>query len=190
MSTDGREAQVLEIVAAAPWRRSALAAVATLRLPDLWIGAGFLRAPVWDALHGHERPTPLADVDVIYHDPACLDPEAERSAEARLARRLPDVPWSVKNQARMHLRNGDAPYRSTADALTHWLETPTAVAARREPDGGLTLLAPFGLDDLLGLVMRPTPHALGRSDRLAAYRRRVREKSWLSHWPKVRVIWG
>ena len=76
MSTDGREAQVLEIVAAAPWRRSALAAVATLRLPDLWIGAGFLRAPVWDALHGHERPTPLADVDVIYHDPACLDPEA------------------------------------------------------------------------------------------------------------------
>nr|WP_255524604.1 nucleotidyltransferase family protein [Alicyclobacillus sp. SO9] len=27
------------------------------------------------------------------------------------------VPWSVKNQARMHIKNGHNPYTSTADGL-------------------------------------------------------------------------
>ncbi len=59
----------------------------------------------------------------------------------------------------MHLRNGDAPYGSSAEALAHWLETPTAVALRLNQGGGLELLAPLGTGDLLGLVVRPTPHA-------------------------------
>ena len=59
-----------------------------------------------------------------------------------------------------------------------------------EHAGRPVLLAPFGLDDLLGLVMRPTPHASNRPDRLAAYRRRVETKNWLALWPKVRVILG
>jgi hypothetical protein len=189
MSGNGEESRILELVTAGPWRRRALEAVAALNLPDGWIGAGFLRAPVWDHLHGYQRPTPLADIDVIYFDPEHSEPETERVHEARLAALAPGLPWSVRNQARMHERNGDRPYESTEDALKHWLETPTAVAVRLRAAGRPALLAPFGLDDLLGLVMRPTPHARGRPDRLAAYRRRVETKNWLAAWPKVRVLW-
>jgi hypothetical protein len=189
MIGNGEESRVLELVTARPWRRRALEAVAALDLPDGWIGAGFLRAPVWDHLHGYQRPTPLADIDVIYFDPEHREPEAERAHEARLAALAPGLPWSVRNQARMHERNGDRPYESTEDALKHWLETPTAVAVRLRAAGRPALLAPFGLDDLLGLIMRPTPHARGRPDRLAAYRRRVETKNWLAAWPKVRVLW-
>jgi hypothetical protein len=178
-------ADILDLVAGAPWRQRALAAVAALGLPDCWIGAGFVRAPVWDALHGYRNPTPLDDIDVVYFDPERPDPAAERAAEARLRDLMPGLPWSVRNQARMHLRNGDAPYQSTADALCHWLETPTAVAVRLGPDRAPELLAPFGLDDLVGPVLRPTPHA--RAHRMTAFRERVERKGWLKTWPKVRL---
>ena len=85
----------------------------------------------------------------------------------------------------MHARNGDAPYVSLADALCHWLETPTAVAVRLGPHG-LEFLAPLGLGDLMDMTVRPTPHA-SRS-RLSAYRNRVAAKSWPAIWPRVRVF--
>lgn len=176
---------MLDLIAGQPWRRQALEAVAALDLPDRWVGAGFVRAPVWDALHGYTKPTPLDDIDVVYYDPACPDPAAEVAAEARLKELVPGLPWSVRNQARMHLRNGDAPYDSTADALRHWLETPTAVAVRLGKDRAPELLTPLGLDDLVNLVLQPTPYA--QSHRMAAFLERVERKGWLRKWPKVRL---
>ncbi len=188
MSAGGpHQAQLRAWIASDDWRMACLQAVAALDLPDGWIGAGFLRNLAWDRLHGFAAPTPLADVDVLVFGPASgLEREAE--IEAALAGRLPAVPWSVKNQARMHERNGDAPYRDTEDALGHWLETPTAVAARITAGGELEILAPFGLADLFGLTVRPTPHVRSRRDRLKAYRLRMAEKAWPAIWPGVQVV--
>ncbi len=180
---------ILALVAGDAWRMAVLGAVAGLGLPDCWIGAGFLRGAVWDRLHGYGSRTPLDDIDVVYFDPEALDPAAEAALERRLGARLPGLPWSVKNQARMHLRNGDAPYGSSAEALAHWLETPTAVALRLNHGGGLELLAPLGTEDLLGLVVRPTPHGRAHRHRLAAYRARLEAKNWPAKWPKLRVVW-
>ena len=189
--TDDRlasERDILALVAADGWMMAALAGVAELGLPDCWIGAGFLRGAVWDRLHGYASRTPLDDIDVVYFDPKTRDPAAERALERRLGEDLPGLPWSVKNQARMHLRNGDAPYGSSADALAHWLETPTAVALRLNDAGGPELLAPLGTRDLLDLVVRPTPHARTHEHRLAAYRARLESKNWPARWPKLRVV--
>lgn len=164
-----------------------LHAVAVLGLPDAWVGAGFVRNPVWDALHGRlPELAGLADVDVLFFDPADVGREIELAAEARLAAACPGVPWSVRNQARMHLRNGDAPYRDTADAVGYWLETATAVAARLH-DGRVGIMAPHGVSDLLGLVLCPSPAAL-RLGRLAQYRARVQSKGWAERWPKLTVL--
>jgi hypothetical protein len=167
-----------------PWRFSVLRAVRALHLPDAAVGAGFVRNAVWDWLHGYELPTSLADIDVLYFDPADLSPERDGDLERRLADAMAGVPWSVRNQARMHLRNGDPPYVDTEDGMRHWLETVTCVALRLESDGGLTVIAPYGIDDLMTLRSRPTPR--GR-ERFAAYVARMREKDWPSRWPKVRV---
>ncbi len=183
------DTDILALVAADAWMMAALSAVAGLGLPDCWIGAGFLRGAVWDRLHGTAARTPLDDTDVIYFDPETLDPAAEAALERRLGEDLPGLPWSVKNQARMHLRNGDAPYGSSADALAHWLETPTVVGVRLNQAGGLELLAPLGTHDLLGLLVRPTPHARKVEHRLAAYRARLEAKNWPAKWPKPRVEW-
>jgi hypothetical protein len=184
------ERDILALVAADAWMMAALTAVAGLGLPDCWIGAGFLRGAVWDRLHGYGSRTPLDDIDVVYFDPGAPDPAAEAALETRLGALLPGLPWSVKNQARMHLRNGDAPYRDSADALAHWLETPTAVALRLNEAGRLELLAPLGTEDLLGLVVRPTPHARKHKHRLAAYCARLEKKNWPAKWPRLTVDWG
>ena len=183
------DSDILAQVAGDAWMMAALTAVAGLGLPDAWIGAGFLRGAVWDRLHEFTERTPLDDIDVVYFDPGAPDPAAEAALERRLGARLPGLPWSVKNQARMHLRNGDAPYGSSGVALAHWLETPTAVAVRLNDGGRLELLAPLGTEDLLDLTVRPTPHARAHKHRLAAYRARLEAKNWPARWPKLWVVW-
>ncbi len=178
-------ADVLRLIADDPWRMAVLRTVRGLGLPDCWVGAGFVRALVWDHLHGYDEATALDDVDVIYFDDDNPDKANERLYENRLAARMAQVPWSVKNQARMHRRNGDAPYRDTSDALCHWLETPTAVAVRMDDHEQLELLAPLGLNDLLAMRIVPTPHALNQ--RLSAYCERVLAKPWARQWPDVEI---
>lgn len=163
------------------WRMAVLRGVSRLGLPDCWIGAGFVRNLVWDRLHGFAEATPLNDIDVLYFDPTDLSRATERMLEARLRRSLPGQPWSVRNQARMHRRNGDAPYRSTCHALTFWAETPTAVAvALRGND--VAVIAPFGTGDLIGLTVRPTWRF---RHKMAIYRARVAKKDWPAIWPRL-----
>ncbi len=168
-------------------RRAALLAVASLDLPDCWIGAGAIRTAVWDRLHGRPPAPPDGDVDVVWFDPARADPSLDRALEAVLRARAPGPDWSVRNQARMHARNGDAPYRSTMDAMRFWPETATAVAARCTA-GGCEVAAPFGFGDLVGLLLRPTPAFSGA--RHPAFLARVRDKGWLARWPLLRLARG
>ena len=182
--TDSRHAsQVAETLRNDPVRWRLLGVVAELGLPDCWIAAGFVRNAVWDALHGWEPSPPAGDVDVIWYDPARLDPELDRTFEERLRNAEPGIDWSVKNQARMHARNGDAPYASATDAMRFWPETATAVAARRKPNGACEIAAPYGLEDLMSLTLRPTARFV--SDKRPVFDQRVARKEWLEIWPKL-----
>ena len=178
--------RVIEIFAAEAWRLDALRTVAALGLPDCWIAAGYLRNPIWDRLHGYAEATPLNDLDVVYFDPEDHSKERDEALEEELRKLSPGLPWSIRNQARMHNHNGDRPYTSTEDALRHWLETVSAVGIRLTGTGELELLAPFGFDDVFELTVRPTPHA--RDVRPAAYRARMARKNWPAIWPSVTVL--
>lgn len=109
--------RVKAIMRADPLRWHVLDVVRALRLPDSWIGAGFIRNAVWDHLHQRPPSPPSGDVDVIWHDPRRTDPTEDRALETALRLAEPFFTWSVKNQARMHTRNGDAPYASATDAM-------------------------------------------------------------------------
>jgi hypothetical protein len=163
---------------AARWR--ALGLVRDLDLPDGWIGAGFVRTAVWDALHGR-APSLSGDVDVVWFDATRADPSEDARIEAGLRRLAPEIDWSVRNQARMHRRNGDAPYASTQDAMRHWPETATAVAARRSAGDTVEVIAPYGLDDLIALRLRPTPRF--GTERRTVFETRAAAKRWRERWP-------
>jgi len=178
--------RVQAIISGDPTRWRLLDIVRSLRLPDCWIGAGFVRNAVWDCLHGR-APSPLSgDVDVVWFDPARVDACEDRKVEAALRTLDPSVEWSVKNQARMHVRNDDAPYVSATDAMRHWPETATAVAVRRSDQDHCDVAAPLGLDDLFGLIVRPTPRFADEKRQL--YNDRVQAKGWLQTWPLLRGI--
>ncbi len=167
-----------------PLRLQVLACVYALQLPEGYVAAGFVRNLVWDRLHEKSHPTPLNDVDVIYFDPQQLDPERETHYEAQLQACLPDVRWQVRNQARMHRKNGDAPYTSVKDAMGYWPEKETAVAVR-QTEHGYEVISAFGLNRLFEFCLSPNP----RRSR-ALFEERLRAKGWLTHWPLLRVVEG
>jgi hypothetical protein len=120
-------------------------------------------------------------VDVIWYDPQRPGKAEDEKVEGRLQVLEPAITWSVKNQARMHSRNGDAPYASATDAMRYWPETATAVAVRRDGTDCCNIAGPFGLDDLFNLVLRPTPRF--RIEKQAIYEDRICSKGWVSAWP-------
>lgn len=76
----------------------------------------------------------------------------------------------VKNQARMHLRNGDRPYQSATDAMRYWPETATGSWSTRRIIVS-TCIRPCGAkqDDLrkVGLQFVPGTWKLSDSGELA-----------------------
>jgi hypothetical protein len=176
---------VADIIAHDPVGMEQLRAARTLGLSDWCIAAGFVRNRVWDHLHGISPPRAPADIDVLYFDGSDLSKEAEFALEARLGDLMPGLPWQIRNQARMHVWKGLPQHKSTSDSMLYWLETVTAVGVRLEPDDALTVIAPLGTDDLLGLRCRPT--AFGRTRR-DEYEARIASKRWRELWPKVRFL--
>jgi hypothetical protein len=176
---------VADIIAQDPVGMEQLRSVRALSLPDGCIAAGFVRNRVWDHLHGISPPRPPADIDVLFFDGADVSKEREAAYEAQLAGLMPGLPWQVRNQARMHVWKDLPPHRDTADAMTFWLETVTAVGVRLEADDSLSVIAPLGVEDLVGLMCRPT--AFGRTRR-DEYEARIASKRWRELWPKVRFL--
>jgi hypothetical protein len=180
MSTE----KLIEMMAAREYLMRDLKLVRELRLPHWCIAAGYVRNCVWDVLHGYANRTPLNDVDVVYFDPGDPSEETEKRCEFLLKSRLAEYNWSFKNQARMHIRNGETPYRSVEDAMRRWPETATAVGISLDDNGKLQAVAPHGMDDLFGLAVRRSPYFADK----AAFLRRVRSKGWLDIWPQLRLV--
>jgi uncharacterized protein len=162
-------------------------AASTLDLPDWWICAGFVRSKVWDALHGFKDRTLTPDVDVIYFDAARIDEDYEKELEKKLMSILPGIPWSVKNQARMHVINDIPPYTSSEDAISKFPETATALGVKLDKENHLVLTAPCGLDDVLDLEVKPTPFFTETKERAAIYEERLIKKNWKAIWHNVKV---
>ena len=100
---------VTNFVGEQPLLIALLRAIETLGINDCWIGASVIRNAVWDYLH--DDPVQLAsgsDVDVGYRDHSNVNSKNDLAIERRLAKVWTGIPWSVRNQARMHERNGDA----------------------------------------------------------------------------------
>jgi len=160
--------------------------VESMGLPDWCVCAGFVRSKVWDYLHGFTE-TRLPDVDVVYFDPDYTDESIEKQYERSLRQLDSSVPWSVKNQARMHTKNGHAPYTSTADGLANFPEVCTAIGVYVNSNGALALISPYGVDDLINLIVRPTPF-FKSEDRRNIYEQRISTKKWEATWHRLRII--
>ena len=181
------EEDVIRLIYEDEWMMDILRSAQSLNLPDWWVCAGFVRSKIWDVLHEFNERTPLPDIDVIYFDPSNVDEEIEKSYENILKQHQPTIPWSVKNQARMHTVNNDRPYSSSTEAIAKFPETATALGVKLDEEGKIVLTAPHGIEDVVNFNIRPTPYFSETEERMEYYHQRVRKKNWKSVWHKVEV---
>lgn len=172
-----------------PWRHAILLALqnvcqATSLSGPLYAAAGFIRNLYWDHAH-HLVSTPLNDVDIAFYAPESTDKSQDILLEGCLKKLQPAVPWSVKNQARMHLKSLHSPYLSLENALYNWVETATAIGVRVDEHQCLDFIAPWGFSDLFNLWLRPTSYFFQYPD---IFHQRIAQKQWLMKWPKLQVV--
>lgn len=180
------EQDILALIENDVWMMNTLRAARSINLPDWWIGAGFVRSKIWDYLHQYHTRTPLPDIDVIYFDREHTDESIEKEYDQKLAGIMPGQKWSVKNQARMHVNKGDAPYNSAAEGLSKWPEVPTCVGVKLLNDDSLVFLAPWGITDFNNLTISSNPACRSNPQLFAE---RMKTKSWVQIWPKLQIIW-
>lgn len=161
----------------------------SLELPDWWICAGFVRSKIWDTLHNYEVRTTTPDVDVIYFDSFHKDEAYEQLLEKKLINLDASIPWSVKNQARMHVVNNMPPYSSSIDAISKFPETATALGVTLDEQNNVILTSPCGIEDVLSLQVKPTAHFLKTTERIHMYNKRVTKKNWQSKWPNITITY-
>jgi hypothetical protein len=154
-------------------------------LPRWRLFSGCLYQTVWNVLTNRPRGTGIQDYDVTYFDGSDLSWKAK---DAVIRRMGGHGPLQIRNQARVQLwyeRHFGVPYtplRSPDETLLRYPVTVQAVAARLEDDERLDIAAPFGLNDVLAMMVRPNPIRCHRStfDPKATRVRAI--------WPKITVI--
>ena len=178
------------IIRADPVLMAVLEGLREIDLPDWLLVAGALYNTVWNTLSGRPAMKGVNDIDVAYFDASDLSYDAEDLVIQQLARRFADLPLpvQVRNQARVHLwfpkKFGQpfSPLTSSGEMLGRYASKTHAVAARLEADDRLTILAPFGLDDIFSFRIVPNPVL---ENRPAHEAKGARAKGI---WPELAVI--
>lgn len=188
MTTD-LDARLERIVRAAPTLMQVLRTVRDLDLPDWLLMSGAIYQRVLNDVTGREPDYGIKDYDVAYHDARDISYEAEDEVIRRVAAAFPSglaEKVEVRNQARVHLwfegRFGEPydPLPDSAAAIERFVSPLFAVAVKLDAEDRLSIVAPFGLDDLFALRLRPNPNrptkAFARTAAAIAAR-----------WPEVKI---
>lgn len=158
-------------------------------LNDWLIFSGAVYQSVWNHLTGRPAGHGVKDFDVGYFD-ADYSWDAEDAVIRRVAARF-DEPLKSRVEVRNQRRVSEwfpqkfgqdwPPVSATAEALERFVAPAFAVGVRLEADDRLTVAAPFGLDDVFAMVIRPNP-----TRPIAADWDRVIEKL-RARWPELTV---
>lgn len=177
------EDDIKQLVESDEWMMSVLRAAEELNLPDWWIGAGFLRNKVWNAIGGIDTHSD-SDIDLVYFNPDDLTPETDWQYDEKMKSDFPAADWEIRNQARIHSDDNNS-YSSTSDGISNWVETATCVAVKLQ-DGKLKFLFCYGIDDLVNMIVRPIPR-LQNDELINIFHDRANRKKWLQRWPNIGI---
>lgn len=161
-----------------------------LNLPDWLLFSGAVYQRVLNDRTGRPLDYGIKDYDLGYFDAADTSYEAEDAVIRGVAEAF-EPPLremvEVRNQARVHLWFGAkfgepySPLTATSEALSRFVSPLFAVGVRLETDDTLTIVAPFGLQDLFDLKLRPNPHRVTNGFARTA-------TSATARWPEITVV--
>lgn len=154
-----------------------------------YLGAGCICQSVWNSLSGRETTEGIKDYDLVYYDAEDISKESEEKELKRVREIFSSLPIEIDvvNEARVHLwfeedfgKKIDQ-LKSCEDAINGWPTTATAVAVNKI-NGSVNVYAPYGFNDLFGMVVRPNKPSVIKW----VYEKKV--EKWTGKWPDLKVI--
>lgn len=184
------ETDFVSIVRSNPAVGEILRRAPQLGLPGWYLTAGGLFQTVWNHLAGRDLRAGIRDYDFFYFDDSDLSYEAENEVIESAASVFADlgVDVEVRNEARVHLwyeqhfGSAIAPYRSTEDAIDHFVSTTCCFGITTDEGGTDVVYAPHGFDDLFAGILRPNP----RLPMQHVYE--AKAARWTTEWPNLTVL--
>lgn len=159
----------------------------SLNISNWYLGSGCISQTIWNYKHGYDLNHGINDYDLVYFDDSDLSYEAEDKV-IKMGRVIFDnLPVEIRNQARVHLWYKDhfgydiEPHTSTEDAINTWPTTATAIGIQGNQNN-FKIYAPYGLDDLINLIVRPNKKKITEE----IYNKKV--ERWSKAWPLLTII--
>lgn len=182
-----QEKLVEEILLSSVEIRKILKVLSSLNLPQSYLGAGAIAQTIWNHLTNKVNSQGIVDFDIIYFDSSDVSEEKEAEIENKLKQLLPNLKIEVRNQARVHIwyknrfQKDIPPYTSSEDAIRTWPTTSTAIGVSLKNDK-LEIYAPFGLEDVLSMVLRPNQLLITKD----LYEKKA--ERYAKEWPELFVM--
>ncbi|MDQ0195091.1 nucleotidyltransferase family protein [Paenibacillus wynnii] len=182
--------RLIHTLSQSPMLNSLFTSAQSLDPLPYYIGAGCLVQTVWNELTGRPLNYGISDIDIIYFDDNDLSYAAENDVVERAKNLFSHLPFPVdiKNQARVHLWYQDKfgielePYTSLEDAINSWPTTATCLGARLNSDNSWQIYAPYGLEDLFGLIVRPNKELIDEGIYYS------KTQKWSGKWPELQTV--
>lgn len=160
-----------------------------LKMPNWYLGAGGIVQTVWNVKHDFDPENGIKDYDLVYYNADDISYKAEDAFIQRGKEIFKDIPVfvEIRNQARVYLwyeKHFGKPidrYESIEAAISTWPTTATSVGIRKE-SGQFQVYAPFGLDDLLGMIVRANKVQITEK----IYQDKV--DRWIKIWPNLKIV--
>ena len=157
---------------------------------EYYVGAGCIADTVWNDISSFPLEYGISDIDIVYYDVSDTSEASESKLKEKIENKLPDITFDfdVKNQARVHLWYEQKfgfpiePYPSLEAAIDSWPTTANALGIRIEQNNTYTIYAPYALDDLFSMIIRPNKSLVTKE---------IFEKKaykWKERWPKLEII--
>lgn len=157
-------------------------------LDNYYVAAGAINQTVFNYYHNNSMDYLIDDYDIVYYDEdLSYEKEDKIIKEINLLCKDLNVSLDIKNQARVHLwfenKFGYSiePNKSVEDAISKWGSTVTCIGVRLK-NNELTIFAPYGLNDLFSLIIRPNKENFIKK----GYEEKTRK--WKQNWPKLTII--
>lgn len=177
-----------KVLSSDPTINNILHSAQDLHLPNWYLGASCVAQQVWNYVSG-TKPNYKSDYDLVYFDEDLnREKEVKNLRRAKRLFRPLEADIELTNEAKVHMWYEEEfgkkilPYTSTEDAISTWPTTASSIGVRYDNNGEFVVCAPFGLDDLFSMVLRPNKKLVTEE----VYQRKV--DKWTKNWPDLKVI--
>jgi len=182
---------LLEILKKNKTLQTVLKRVDELGLKNWYVGAGSINQTVWNVLCVFEQEYGIEDYDLVYYDAEDISYEGENFYIQKGKELFKDISSivEIRNQARVHLWFEKhfgykiKPHKSVEDSIKAWPTISSCIGVRYDKANDVyKIYAPYGLDDIFNLVVRPNKQLITKE----VYDKKVRK--WIKKWPNLKII--